>query len=403
MASIEKRGANSWRLTVELGYGPNGERLRERKVIKVEDQALLKTTKKLREYLESEWLKFKMEVEAGEYISPEKMTLAGFVDEWREKYAKRELSAKTLENYLIQINNRIIPEFGHMRLDQIKPLHIVTFIKKLEEEGSRKDGKEGKLSSGMIEYIHRVLKNIFNRAVEWKVIKTSPMDGIKKPKVEQAEMSVYDEAEAHQLFLALEREKLMWRVMIALALTTGLRRGELLGLEWKNVDLEAGTIDVRQSLTYVKGIGYVVKEPKTKNSVRIVSIPPSLYHDLKALKVQTSKERMQSEELWEGGDRFFVFSSWNGKPLYPSSVKTWWSRFTKRHKLKYIRFHDLRHTSATLLINKGVHAKIISERLGHANILTTMNIYGHALRSADQEAAKHFESLFDSQPKSKKA
>ncbi|WP_237716603.1 site-specific integrase [Brevibacillus sp. CF112] len=95
--------------------------------------------------------------------------------------------------------------------------------------------------------------------------------------------------------------------------------------------------------------------------------------------------------------------SWNGKPLYPSSVKTWWSRFTKRHKLKYIRFHDLRHTSATLLINKGVHAKIISERLGHANILTTMNIYGHALRSADQEAAKHFESLFDSQPKSKKA
>ncbi|MFG0217227.1 site-specific integrase [Brevibacillus porteri] len=89
----------------------------------------------------------------------------------------------------------------------------------------------------------------------------------------------------------------------------------------------------------------------------------------------------------------------NEKPLYPSSVKTWWSRFTKRHNLKYIRFHDLRHTSATLLINKGVHAKIISERLGHANILTTMNVYGHALRSADQEAAKHFDSLFKTQTK----
>lgn len=191
--------------------------------------------------------------------------------------------------------------------------------------------------------------------------------------------------------------------MISLALTTGLRRGELLGLEWKYVNFENGTIDVRQSLTFVKELGYLVKEPKTKNSVRIVSIPPSLIPDLKALKIESSKDRMKSEELWEGGDRFFVFSSWNGKPLYPSSVKTWWSRFTKRHNLKYIRFHDLRHTSVTLLINKGVHAKIISERLGHANILTTMNIYGHALRSADLEAAKHFDSLFSNPQKSKKA
>lgn len=392
MASIQKRGENSYLLVVEAGYDANGKRIKRTKTIRVEDKL---TPKKLNEYLEMELAKFKMEVEAGEYIAPEKMTFAAFVEEWREKHARRELSPKTLENYNIQIKKRLIPTFGHMRLDQIKPLHVVTFLESLQREGERADGKEGALSSGMVEYIHRVLKNIFNRAVEWKIIKTSPMAAIKKPKVEQGEMSVYDEEEVHRLFQALEEANPMWRVMISLALTTGLRKGELLGLEWKNIDLNTGTIDVRQSLTYVKGTGFIVKEPKTKNSIRKVAVPPSLIPDLEAFKKQSAIERDRCGELWEGGERFFLFSSWNGKPLHPSSVKTWWRRFTNRHGLRYIRFHDLRHTSATLLINKGVHAKIISERLGHANILTTMNIYGHALRSADQEAAKHFDSLFN--------
>ncbi|MGG4449594.1 site-specific integrase [Brevibacillus porteri] len=398
MASIEKRGENSYRLIVETGYDSQGKRLKKSKTIRIEDKL---TPKKLKEYLELELAKFKIEVEAGEYISPEKMTVSNFINEWLDKYAKNNLEAKTLETYMGHIKNRIIPEFGHMKLDQIKPMHILSFIRKLENDGTRQDGKSGRLSTGTIEYIYRVLKNVFNRATDWQVIKSNPMEAIKKPKVEHAEMSVYDEWESQLLFAALEKESLMWRVMITIALTTGLRRGELLGLEWKNVDLNEFTIDVRQSLTYVKDIGYIVKEPKTKNSKRIVSIPESLIPDLKALKLESSKDRMKSAELWEDGEYFFVFSSDFGKPLYPSSVKTWWSRFTKRHNLKYIRFHDLRHTSATLLINKGVHAKIISERLGHANILTTMNVYGHALRSADKEAAKHFDSLFEPNVKNK--
>lgn len=325
------------------------------------------------------------------------MTFSSFVDEWREKYARSELGYKTLENYLIQINNRLIPEFGHLRMDQIKPLHIVTFLKELQEEGNRQDGVDGKLSSATIQYIHRVLKNILKRAVVWKVIKTSPMEGIKKPKVDQVEMGVYDETEAHMLLLALETEPLMWRVMIKLALTTGLRRGELLGLEWKHIELGDGfgTIDVCQSLNHVKDIGYLIKEPKTKKSIRKVSIPSSLIPELRTLKKQSNKARIQAEELWKEGQHFFVFSATNGKPLYPAMVNKWWPSFIERHNLKYIRFHDLRYTSATLLINKGGHAKIISERLGHSNISTTMNVYGHTLRSADQEAAKHFNSLFD--------
>ncbi|MBG9786618.1 site-specific integrase [Brevibacillus laterosporus] len=383
MASIERRGKDSFRLIVEVGYDANGKRIKRTKTIKGVGK---------RE-AEKELAKFIMEVESGEYIAPEKMTLATFVDEWKEKYAKRELAPKTLENYLIQINNRILPEFGHMRLDQIKPLHIITFINKLQGEGIRNDNREGKLSSSMIEYIHKVLKNIFNRAVEWKVIKKHPMESLKKPKVEQEEMSVYEEEEIRLLFIALEKESLMWRTMVTLALTCGLRRGELLALEWDNVNFEESYIYIKQSLSYSKESGYLIKEPKTKNSKRKVSIPLSIIPDLKELKKQAMKDRLKAEELWEGGERFFVFTSWHGKPLYPSSVKTWWSRFTKRHALRYIRFHDLRHTSATLLINQGVHTKIVSQRLGHAKTSTTNDIYAHVLLSADKETAKHFDSL----------
>jgi integrase len=189
--------------------------------------------------------------------------------------------------------------------------------------------------------------------------------------------------------------------MISLALTTGLRRGELLGLDWKNVDLEKGTINVRQSLTFSHSGGYKVKEPKTRNSSRKVSLPVSLLPELKNFKIHCNKLRLETVDLWEGGEHFFLFTSWNGKPLNPYSIGTWWRRFTKRNQFKYIRFHDLHHTSATLLLNKGVHAKIISSRLGHANIATTLNIYAHALQEADQAAADKLDTLFTSRKENK--
>jgi integrase len=196
-----------------------------------------------------------------------------------------------------------------------------------------------------------------------------------------------------QLLVLLDNEAIHWRIMVTLALTTGLRRGELLGLDWKSVDLDKGTIDVRQALTFSKN-GYKLKEPKTKNSIRKVTLPGSLIPDLKSFKIYCNKQRMKSADMWEGGENFFLFTFWNGKPLNPYSVGTWWRRFSANNKLKYIRFHDLRHTSATLLLNQGVHAKIISSRLGHANIATTLNIYAHALQEADQAAADKLDSLF---------
>ncbi|WP_240903857.1 N-terminal phage integrase SAM-like domain-containing protein [Chengkuizengella sediminis] len=154
MASIEKRGKNSFRLVVEAGYGANNKRIKKSKTIRIEDESLLRTTKKIRDYLNEELVKFKIEVEAGEYIAPEKMLFESFVREWKEKYATKHLEPTTINTYERHLKNHIIPEFGHMKLNQIKPMHILTFLDKLAQPGMRKDNKKVGLSGTSRRYIH---------------------------------------------------------------------------------------------------------------------------------------------------------------------------------------------------------------------------------------------------------
>jgi integrase len=154
-------------------------------------------------------------------------------------------------------------------------------------------------------------------------------------------------------------------------------------------------------LTFSQTGGYKVKEPKTKNSTRRVTLPGTLIPELRSFKAHCNEQRIKTVDKWEGGENFFLFAFWNGKPMNPYSVGTGWRRFSANNNLKYIRFHDLRHTSATLLLNQGVHAKIISSRLGHANITTTLNIYAHALQEADQAAADKFDFLFTAKGETK--
>ncbi|MEN9406606.1 MAG: Brevibacillus phage Abouo [Bacillota bacterium] len=381
MASIEKRGPNSYRLVIEIGYDADGKRIKKSKTVKV-------TTKR---EAKKALAQFIAEYESGQYIEPEKMTFATFVTKWEEKYAKKHLSPVTLTTYKHQLKNHILPALGHLPLAMIKPMHIVDFINCLEEDGKRKDGEMGRLSSASILHVYRVMRDVFKRAVEWRLIKENIISYVKRPKItDQKQIEVYNEEEVAKLLLALERELPHWRIMITLSITTGMRRGELLALEWKHVDLEHGIIEIKQSLSHIKG-KTMIKEPKTKKSTRKVAIPSALIPTIKKYYLQCRLER----ELYDQWDSkpFFVFSSQNGKTFYYTVPSTWLKRFFKRTGLRAIRFHDLRHTSATLLINQGVHAKIIAERLGHADISTTMNIYGHALQSADQSAADKLNTL----------
>lgn len=384
IGSFEKRGKTSYRLTVSLGFDHNGKRIKKQKTIKAKNDTEAKI----------ELAKFVTEIDGGEYIDPSKIKFADFVKEWREKYATEHLAPKTLESYEFPLKNFIIPVFGHLRLEQIKTIHVIDYLNSLKKDGVRKDGKPGGLSSSSIQYHHRILKDIFKRAVEWKLIKESPVGPGTRPKVVQEKTDVYTKEEVIQLFDLLQSEPIQWRIFFSLAITTGLRRGELLALRWSEIDFERGTLQVNHSLTHTKKYGLQLTAPKTESSRRTVSIPRYLLEEMKRYKHHKNQERIQADELWEGGEHFFLFSTWNGKPFYPSTPRTWWSRFIKRTNFKYIRLHDLRHTAATLLINEGEHAKNISARLGHADIKTTLNIYSHYLQEADERVADKLDALF---------
>ncbi|RPK29954.1 tyrosine-type recombinase/integrase [Paenibacillus xylanexedens] len=394
--SIEKRGNNSWRLTVNVGLLPNGERDRKRKTIIVEDKALLKTTKKLNDYLDNELAKFKIEVESGEYIAPEKMDFKHFTDEWTKKYATKHLEITTLENYERQLENHIIPVFGHMRIDQIKPLHVVSFLDKLSEEGSRKDGKEGGLSGTSRRFTHRVLKDVLERAVEWKVIKSNPADEVKRPKIDTEEKGFMTEEDLFEMFDKLRNAPLKWRVLVELAATSGMRRGELLAIDInKHVHFEehSGTeiafIQVRESLAYAKK-KTIFKDVKSKKSRRTIPVADSIVPLLKKLIKQVKLNKWNQQDLWQGGDRMLLFGQDNGLPMFHTSPTQWFARFLKKHELKQIPLHGLRHTTATYLMSKNVPMKQIQELLGHADIRTTGNMYTHAIEKLNRDAIQTF-------------
>lgn len=376
MASVQDRGNGSFFLVIEAGRDANGKRIRHTKTIKAD--GIRQARKILAE--------FEVEVLNGLYVKPSKMPFQEFVNEWRNKYALKELAPKTLSVRERYLKTRIIPHFGKMRLDEIETFHIVKFLSDAAE-GDRLDGKSGGLASGSIQMLHRTLKNIFGRAVEWKILKVNPMP--KEPKVRHRIVEPYDDKELAALFDALQTEDDLWRVMITLTISTGLRLGEVNGLQWRDIDLVNGTLQVRRTLSSAKDGKPIVTEPKTANSKRIISLSASMTQELRDYR------KLVHEQLgrWKEPSDFYVFCNIDGKPFHPETPYLHFRSFLKKHGLRHIRFHDLRHLSATLLIQSGIHAKIISERLGHSNIGTTMNIYGHALRQADQAAADALDNV----------
>lgn len=392
MASYQKRGDNSYLLVVEVGYKPNGRRNKKTRTVQV-DRKKLNTKKKLTDFLDYELMKFKMEVEAGEYIAPGKLIMKDFVEDWKCKYAKNNLAEQTYDVYLGHIKNHILPYFGHTKIDQVKPMHVVNFLKDLEDNTD--------LSPSTIKYVYRVLRNIMQRATDWELISKNPVAAVQKPKeAKRKKDNVYEPAEVQQLFESVKDQPKHWHIFLSLALACALRRGELLGLEWKHIDFEEGTLEVEQVISRGEKGRPVLKEPKSESSKRVISLPKSVLVELKTFRSYWMREKLKAGEIWEEEDHDFLFCNEFGRHFYPTTPTTWWRRFTKKADVRYIRLHDLRHTSATTLINQGIHAKIISERLGHSDISITMNTYGHQLRSADQEAASKFDDVFYNQKNS---
>ncbi|MBP2114117.1 site-specific integrase [Paenibacillus sp. FSL R7-0204] len=383
MASIQKRGPNSYLLVVEAGYNAKGKRIKKTKTIK-------SRTKK---EAEAELARFIVFVESGMYRTPAKMYLPEFVVEWKTKYAQTELSPLTLKTYNFHLENHILPALGHLKLDEIKPMHILSLLEDLRKPGARKDNSNGTLSSGTIEYIYRVMKNVFSRAKDWSILTQSPMASIKKPKVTQQKLKFYDEQEAAEVITLLYKAPIMWRLFCICAILGGFRRGELLALEWSEVDFENHTIKISKSISLTIKSQAIIKLPKTDDSIRTVDMPVWYMEELKIYKERCDKERIALGEKWLGGDKNYVFHAGFGKPIYHTQPSKWWKNFVEKHEFKYVRFHDLRHSCATILLENDVSLKAIQERLGHSKQQVTADLYTHVSKFLSRETANKFNKL----------
>lgn len=317
-----------------------------------------------------------------DYTKEGKYTVGQWLDEWFEAYAKVKVRPSSHQTYKGYIENHIKPNIGEIPIEKLTSLTLQKFYKKLLTEGrvprieSEKQPKG--LSAKTVRNINQVISSAMDMAVKHKLILSNPTGGCELPKVEHREMHTIH-AEQLGAFLREARESGVYELYY-LDLATGLRRGELLGLKWEDVDLANGVIHVKRQVARIDG---KVKEVplKTKNSYRNISISKDAVTMLK---------EMEKHRVCE-----YVFPSPNGGPISPDSVRHMLHRVLKRAGLPAVRFHDLRHTFATLALQNGVDIKTVSGMLGHFSAGFTLDTYAHVTTAAQKEAANTMGSVLN--------
>lgn len=421
MASITERNG-SYQITVSCGRDIFGKKIRETTTFTPDS----KLTPKKREKAVAEFAAdFERRVKNGQVLEGSKTTLKEFVDRWLVEFAPQKLQEGTVEDYQKELN-KILPSLGHMKLTELKPATLNSFFVSMTKDGARSDGKSGGYSRATIKKTQDVLSSVLRTATDWEILERNPMDKVRSVGEIAADKIKFFTPDQAATFLSyLEGPQKVtikghrrtddtgkeytvgdyeiskevpeqYRVLYNLAIYTGLRKGELLALEWTDIDFNNNTVRVSKSCSVVAG-KQITKCPKTKTSNRLVAIPSFLTHRLKALKISRMAYKIGLGDYWQGAD--WVFIQENGRQMnYCTPNQTMvkiLKRYNASHKdqLPLIPFHGLRHTSATLLIAAKQDVRSVSSRLGHAQTSTTMNIYAHALQEADQKAADALQTM----------
>ena len=388
--SIEKRGKNSYRLTVAEGFDLKGKPMIHRKTVH--------GTKK---YAEVELAKFVTEVQNGLVVDGKSLRFSEFTEIWKRDYGSKELAPTTYKRYCRMLETRILPYFGHFYINKIRPTDIMKFYDLLEKDTQlvRKKGNNGTktkkpLSGKTILEHHRLLRAMLHKAVYWQLIVANPAERVQAPKAKKPKRRSYDDEQTKILLENLELlsvEETKYKVAIILTIFTGVRLGELMGLEWQDVDFKNGIISINRSSQYLSDMGVFTKTPKTESSIREIAIPEFIISLLEEYKLWYEEQKSLYGELWTDSDRLFVQT--DGKPMHPSSISKWFVRYVSTIGLPVINFHGLRHTNASLLVAQNVDIAVVSARLGHAQISTTLDFYVHPLLSHNRKAGYALENL----------
>jgi integrase len=317
-------------------------------------------------------------LQAGTYVTPTKTTVGEFLVRWLE-YKKSTVSAKTYVRYEEVVNKRLIPDLGSIPLRKLTPGHILKA--RALWANLQRNGRP--LASQTLLHYHRILHGALDRALKWQELAVNPAAAVDAPRVQRSSIEPLDVKQSKAL-LAVTTQDEDYGPVVALALLTGMRLGEVTGLQWQDVDWDRNTVSVRRSIQKVKGYGLLIKDPKTRRSARTVTLWDQAMAVLRRQRTRT-------------GFMPFVFATPEGKPLDGQAVRRHFAKLLTLAGLPRVRFHDLRHTHATLLLAQDVHPKVVSERLGHSTIGITLDTYSHVLPNLQELAARNLDFLLVAQ------
>lgn len=452
MAYAEKISETTYRLIVCNGYDCNGKKLRKKKTVKFSDKL---TQKQLQKELNTQLVLFEQEVKNGIYLDGETITFAEFTQKWFKDCAEINLTPTTLVAYRQKLNDRIIPALGHIKLAKLQPTHLLQFYQNLHEPDLRLDSKYiptenlvkilkdftpiqisdksgisikscRRLKRGMptnynianqlCKTYNFSLKNMFtcskakilsertirnhmgvicsilSTAVKWNVIKDNPMQRIDMKKSQKPKAKYYDDKQVAKMLNALNNEPLILIVMVYLAIDIGLRRSELTGLTWDDINFETSQISINKQRHYVVGYGTIKDKTKTEAGVRVVTASKTVMQLLKQYRNQQIQQRLKLGTAWHNEPYVFVLD--DGKAISTNLPYKWFVNFLKRHNLPKISFHQLRHTNASLLISSGEDVVTVSSRLGHADKNITLNTYSHLIKSRETKVANKMDEFY---------
>lgn len=401
MPTLENRGNGSWRVTISGGYGPDKKQIRIKKTIHVNPNS---TESAQRRQVEREAAALETDYRRHLITEAKKTRLSAVAEEYLES---KPMADSTRAWYRGLLDGRILPALGNVFVQDLTPKQIRAFYKDLsttdakparvkqpEDSTGKKNktpgsrSKTGKLSGTYRLHYHRALSAILQFAVKSGYISVSPMAAVDAPRKDTPEADFFDGEEIAKLLTTLENlPETMWRAFFLLSLYSSARPGELIGLNWE--DLQGNLLYIRAGSTYVKGKGTVrTAQPKTKSSIRTVALSPEVLKYLQAWRKEQLEYRLQFGSCWPEPDAMFTGDK--GYRLNTSTPTQRWRKYQKQYGLKDANLYSLRHTGASLLIDAGCDVKEISVRFGHSRTSTTLDTYVHLFEKKQQHTADVF-------------
>jgi integrase len=375
MTGHVRRRGKGWCYVLELGRDPLTDKRRQqwRSGFKTKKDAQAALTQALQE------------VQTGTFADPGKLTVADYLERWLADYAAHQVGAVSQERYAHVIRTHLIPRLGRLPLGSLRPLHVQGYVTAALRSG-RVDGKGG-LSPVTVRHHYRVLSEALRQAVKWQLLARNPAEAVDPPRGGSASRPVEDASGVRRLLELAEGTPL--QTPLWLAATVGLRRGEVLGLRWEDVDLPGAQLTVRQTLRPTSP-DPTFGPPKNKR-VRTIVLPPLAVEALRRHKAAQAEHRLRLGPAFH--NHGLVCPAADGTPWNPRSFSNQWGRLVAKAGLPDLHFHDLRHTHASLLLQAGVNPKVVSERLGHSGVAITLDLYSHLLPGVAEDAAQRLERL----------